>query len=189
MPDSQNPEHVKKLIDEFQLKGANLIPTITGEIVPTVMVADLTAEGGRSVDRLCAIGILGAAAGAGNQNTLHLANPAGSNVLAVVERIVVKQPNADIFHVAIVAGPASGAMGFYRDTRIVGTPSCQAFRNNAAAVVLDLFQFDLLAATDRDLELNFVLEPSNFIQITQQNQNETLSVNFFWRERDLLPGE
>ncbi|GAG98288.1 unnamed protein product, partial [marine sediment metagenome] len=44
MPDSQNPEHVQKLIREFQLKGQNLIPTVTGEIVPTIVIGDLTKE-------------------------------------------------------------------------------------------------------------------------------------------------
>ena len=188
MPDSQNPEHVQKLIREFQLKGQNLIPTVTGEIVPTIQIADLSTET-RADDRLAALGQIGAASGAGNQNVIVLANPAGSGVVGFIDRITVHQPNADFFAISIEPTTGTGASGFWRDTRELGAPKCQTFALTPVAAVLDPLQFVLLAATEFVLELGIILLPARWIEIRQLNQNETLHVNFFFRERDLLAGE
>lgn len=190
MPDSQNPEHVRKLIDEFQLKGANLIPTVTAEIVPTVLVADLTAVGPHSNDRLCWGGVLGAASGVGNQQNTRLLNPANSQTLLVVERVwCFNRTAAD--HVEFIVGSGgsgTAALGF-RDTRVAGLPVGQLISNAAAAKVLGIVQFPItvLAATFFDVQV--VLTPNNFLRLTQENQNEGLTTGFLWRERDLLPVE
>lgn len=190
MPDSQNPEHVRKLIDEFQLKGANLIPTVTAEIVPTVLVADLTAVGPQSQDRLCWGGVIGAASGAGNQRNVRLLNPAASQTLMVVEKLwCFNRTAADFIELVIGAGGTGVAALGFRDTRILGTPVGQMVTNAAAAIVLSTVQYPISATAPTFLDIQIALTPGNFLRITQENQNQGITAGFLWRERDLLPTE
>lgn len=187
MPDSQNPEHVRKLIQEFQLKGQNLIPTVTGEIVPTIQVADLSTS--TSVqDRPAVQGTIGAASGAGNQNRLGLGNPAGSQISLLVDSVTVWQQLADVFHIQI-GGYTGGPVGLWRDGLLAGDAVAGTFRVAATAVVLDAIQYPILALTALTVQLNWKVAAGTSIWVQQQNQNETLHAVWMWRERDLLPGE
>lgn len=192
MPDSQNPEHVRKLISEFQLKGANLIPTVTGEIVPTVLVADLSVEK-RATDRLAMGGVLGAASGAGKQNRLILENRAGSETLLILEKFNAITQAADTVEIVLSTG-TSGAAGAaqWRDARLAGEPSGTTGRVAATAAVLGINQVIATDATAFDhkwIDLELIMPPGTQLFIQQQTQNVTLSVLFLWRERDLLPGD
>ena len=189
MPDSQNPDHVRKIVAEFQLKGQNLIPTVTGEIVPTVLVADLTELEHAAEDKRAYGGIIGAAAGAGNQNQIGLSNVAGSGTLIMLDAIWVISQTADRFHMQMPVSTATGTPGFFRDGRIVGRPIGQMFRATPAAVVLDPIQWATLALTTYKLEVGGTLVPGQVCRVQQLDQNETFHVNFFWRERPLKTSE
>jgi hypothetical protein len=189
MPDSQNPDHVRKLIEEFQLKGANLIPTITGEIVPTVLVADLTAEA-RAADRLCSGGRIGAAAGAGDINSITLYNPGNSGVLCLLDEIWVAPETADVVGLVITKGiPGTGTFQAFRDTRIPGEPVCGSTAATPAGIVLGIPQYAVPATVTTRIPVRYAIGPGYYFGVLQVKQNETLVVNFMWRERDLQPGE
>jgi hypothetical protein len=187
MPDSQNPEHVRKLIAEFQLKGTNLIPTVTGEIVPTVLVADLTAAA-RAEDRPAWQGVIRPAAGAPNQNNATLSNPVGSGVVAVLEKIYVSTPAADEVELALDPGAIVLVASTWRDLRIAGAPSLGAFGNTRATQVLraDKFSTDVITPP---IEVDLVLPPNSSLRVTQGAANSTMHVLFFWRERDATPAD
>ena len=188
MPDSQNPDHVRKIIAEFQLKGQNLIPTVTGEIVPTVLVADLTSEE-RPEDRWAIGGVASGAAGAGNQTLIALANPAGSGVVLLLERFWLHQPNADIVSAEVQIAVTVGTPQVWRDTRLPGETTGVVTSFALASAVLPAMQWALVAATTLDVIFPAVLMPGTSIRLRQLNANETLSGGFFWRERNLLPGD
>jgi hypothetical protein len=193
MPDSQNPEHVQKLIREFQLKGANLVPTVTAEIVPTVLVADLTAVGPQSQDRLCFGGVLAAASGAGNQNRLAIQNPSGSDTLVVVEAVWFEGAAAD-WVVPIARAFTFVASGFkgFRDSRLTGSPVGETARGTQAAAVLGAPPIQVqITGTDttRLIPWQHALAPNTALEFTQQNQNTAINFGVLWRERPLIPGE
>jgi hypothetical protein len=193
MPDSQNPEHVRKLIKEFQLKGANLIPTVTGEIVPTVLIADITAEGPQAEDRLAVGGLLAAASGAGNQNRLAIQNPAGSGTLIVLEAVWFEGAAAD-FVVPIVRAFTftPGGFTFFRDTRLGGSPVGEVAAGTQVAAVLGAPHIQVqITGTDTTslIPYQHVLSPNNALEFTQQNQNTAINCGFLWRERTLPPGD
>lgn len=190
MPDSQNPEHVRKLIREFQLKGANLIPTLTGEIVPTVLVADLTAAGPQAQDRIAFGGQIGTAAGVGDVNRLSLSNPAGSGSLILVDRIWSwNNTNADEIEVTIASAALTGAAGAFRDLRLTGEPVALLTRTAVTSGVLSPFKFTLLADTVLEIDMHIILTPNTRVDVIQLNDNNPLQADFLWRERSLLPGE
>lgn len=193
MPDSQNPEHVRKLIAEFQLKGANLIPTVTGEIVPTVVVADLTAQGPQAIDRLAMGGLLGTASGAGNQNRLALSNPVGSGTLIVMEAFWVETAAAD-FVAPLFRNFAFTPGGFvqWRDSRLLGDPVGTMGSGVQGALVLGAPHYQTqVTATDSHVQIPLVytLAPGNSVEFTQNGQNAAINFGCIWRERTLTPGD
>lgn len=192
MPDSQNPDHVRKIISEFQLKGQNLVPTVTGEIVPTVLVADLTAES-RASDRLAWAGLIGAASGAGKQNVFVLENPAGTAVLAILEGLYLEGLVAGVFAIRLINAVAgAGTDGQWRDGRLQGEPACKVVRSTPATIVLTAPQFTC-GARNTDIpsriDLNIIIPPGWYVQALQEEANDTALATFFWRERDILPGD
>lgn len=187
MPDSQNPEHVQKLVQEFQLKGGNLIPSITAEIVPTVLVADLSREA-RAEDRRGVVAVVGAAAGAGNQNVFDLVNPAGSGVLVHVESFWVKGAAIDNVGIDIIAGGSATGNAVWRDLRIAGRPACKILRSALAAAALPAVSWNV-ADVSLPLEINYSLTPGNRLRFRQDAQNTAMDLSIFFRERDLRTGE
>lgn len=188
MPDSQNPEHTRKLIEEFQLKGSSLIPTVTGEIVPVVLVENLAS--GDSVRRYAHVGIQQAAV-ASQKPMCKLHNPAGSRVLAVLYQVLSSATNANLWQ----SGPATNvfatvANGQFVDRRLTGLPACEAQSQTAAANILVRPALHRQGGTaPLIIPLNVVLPPgSGFLLEGQTNNTEGL-VSFYWYERDLLPNE
>lgn len=182
----QQPGVTEKLRGLFALVGRIRL-RLDETVSPVVIVDDLSQAG--EVERLAFVGQIGVASGVGNQNFIRLCNPAESGVVAVVEQITVHQPNADQFDIALQAGSLAGANGFFRDARVPGRAACRSLVGTPVAAVLGPLQFDILAATDFVLDMEWILPPNTLLQIRQLNQNETLHVNFVWRERNLRPDQ
>jgi len=190
MPDSQNPEHVQKLIREFQLKGQNLIPTVTGEIVPTILIGDLTSEK-RGEDRIAYGGLIGATSGAGNQQSHNLHNPVNSGALVILEHLFVYNQTADAttdaFQIVISTGGATPNMQ-HRDTRVTGQPVGAMVRTTGVAITLGVPWF-YVPADGLHLDLEVILSPGKLLRCIQGATNEVFTTSWLWRERDLLTGE
>ena len=193
MPDSQNPEHVRKLIREFQLKGANLIPTLTGEIVPTVLVADLT-EDTSGIDRLAHGGRIGSLAGAANQSMVVLVNPPGSGILVTLEKWWAWSSAAGLDFVQFQVVLASGITGnatAWRDTQLLGEPVAQITRTTQVTAVLGVPQIpidDGAIFPPVVMKGRWVLAPADSFVVIQNVANLALHAMFMWRERDLVTG-
>lgn len=187
MPDSQNPEHVRKLIAEFQLKGANLIPTVTAEIVPTVVIADLSVDV-RAEDRWGVGAVKGPASGAGNQNLFDITNAPNSGVIIYVDAFWVVGQAIDNVGIEIITPGATGGNTSWRDSRQVGAPLAGVSVVAVAAAALPATSFNV-AVLSVPMPINYVLRPDTRLRFRQDAQNTAMDFAFFFRERDIRPGE
>ena len=192
MPDSQNPDHVRLLIQEFQLKGINLVPTVTGEIAPVVLIADLTkqdpeggwAQGGVSVSP--AVGFIPQAA---------IENPANSGVILEVNQFAVSSATAaDLFRFGlVVAGTlASTGLGQWLNTGRSGNPvgAITSANNDATPDLTIPGRINVLAdqsITIRDVRAT--LTPGNGFMVEGSTTANAGTFYFQWFERAIRPGE
>jgi len=190
MPDSQNPEHTLALIREFQLKGINLVPTVTGEISPVVLIADLTAalpqvvrqaQGGAT--RAAAVGFVG---------QIQVFNNAGSGIVAELYQLAVSLGTAGAFnHGPFVSTQPTQITGQWQDRRLVGTPSCEIMSaaDSATTQLVNPAIYLSLADTVNTIPLNVTLPPGTGWLAESTTQNDLFVASFHWIERDPLPGE
>jgi len=174
------------------------VRTVSPEIMPVVM-----AEGERiehsflKQERKC-IGSHSAAADAANFTYLQLANPAGSNVILVLEKV--------IFHASLAGsvffgtttnlfGTAAGAG--VRDSRW-GTPAVPqqptgSLRNgiNASGALIGgaLGRIVVAASVSQVLDLEFVISPGYQFSFVPAAINTQMVATYLWRERAMLPEE
>jgi len=191
MPDSQNPDHTLKLIKEFQLKGGNLIPTVTGEIVPVVLVSDLTQS---RQDKRSASGGAATAATVAKVGQHQLFNPSGSGVILELRRFMVSLGAADL----VYFGPstiqfATTITGQWIDRRPnSGQPVAQISTSILSALPTLInpgIMFISTTATVLSLPVDAVLVPGSGFQVETANVNAAVYTNWQWYERPALPGE
>lgn len=150
-------------------------------------------------ERLVVGGGFVAAGGAGNYTGVSLAMQLEGHI-AVIERIIVTTGTAGI--IVVKRGtplPTAATTRAFRDMRATpGSPIAQlATINNVAAVPGGTFvgQYDVLASSPLDIPAGFVLVAAapvateTGIVIYHATANVALKVNFYWRERTLVPGE
>ncbi len=121
MPEIQSPDPGRKLQERYNLIGSTPAPFLSPELVPVVLIDDLTEEG--PGPRFCsAASALSPAAG--KQAATALGLPNGANVL--IENIsVVFYTNGAASFEADLAGPTltgSGATSLFQDRRLAGSP-------------------------------------------------------------------
>lgn len=192
MPDSQNPDHTRKIIQEFQLKGVNLVPTVTGEIVPTVKVADLVTD----LDRY-AVGTAFEAAVAGQQGVVKLFNAGSSGVLLLLDYILVRQSggsNPIDVDLVLTAGGNAGAEA-WRDGRLSGSPQGQVLSRTTAtpgvSSIINWVSNNGIGTFTTSLlfPLGFVIDEAANVRVINGASNIDFGVTFFWRERDKGPND
>jgi hypothetical protein len=144
------------------------------------------------------------AAAAANQSAFRLRNPAGSNVIAVFEKILDQNNSAG----AETDGLSQGAAGVDLATPFAFTttrldprgqqnPTLILSQQNttvSAPSLADAFlTWNMPANTNQDLILyenaEFTLFPGDAIQLFSKNVNLPLSTGFIWRERYLEDSE
>ncbi len=141
------------------------------------------------------------AAVAANAGTIQLRNPAGSNVMAVIEKFTgVNVAGATDFPaVSLLAGTADLATVFAPsnirlDPRGRSNPTCVLSRTSPGPVVV---QTILLCALPVNSNFDFVLTehgeipllPGDLIRYNSGIVNQRLICNFIWRERFLEDSE
>jgi len=179
------------------LKGpGSKVGEVLTELFPVVSVEDLPLElrvlaGWRAamieVERLAAVAEVVAA---------NLFNPAGSGVIAVVERVWWRVNATDNVEFDIVQVNLSGGQtkGLFRDSRLGGDRLSTLFATTQTNIGTDGIQryftiADEIGKIEHDQGL-FVLSPGNGLQVGYAGvTNKLLQVNFQWRERTAEPSE
>lgn len=135
---------------------------------------------------------------------IRLRNPAGSNVLAVIEKIFVHNAASAVDQPLLQIGPATTDLsvittmtGARMDSRCRPNPSLINSRSGAVSatnLTANLLQYAVNANTQNfDLlvfeEQEITMLPGDAVQVASNTVNTQMSVSFFWRERFLEESE
>jgi len=180
-----------RLRDAFDLKGKhNLL--LDEVVVPIVLVEDLSKDAPLG-DLRAAHGGSGQGALAANVSQHQLFNPPGTGQMLELYRASFQSAvNVDWDSGPTVVALTVNQAGQWQDRRL--TPASfpigrmQSDRV-AAATLLDPTRFMTLARAEFWLELDVFLPPGTGYMVESRTVNVTTNASFFWRERDLLPGE
>ena len=183
-----------KLLD---MKESSPAPTLAPEIIPTLQLEGNRPEWGFLAGERLAAGFDQSVGGAGEISHVILDNPATSNALITVERIVAVTFDGagDNYLIGIQVGTAptfsaSGA-GVLRDSRWGAAQSIGliATRENAAPMTNDVVSFEAPIQTTLVFDFPFVLAPASRVYVRNGAVARTTTAAFFWRERVLEASE
>ncbi len=179
------------------MKGDAVSPQLAGEIVPGVVIP-LGAEFRylEAWDRYGAF--ITQAAVAAQQGQIQLRNPAGSNVVAVFEKIdlssgAADQPGMQIKSTGVDLATAITLGSNRFDNRSRPTPTLIASRTTA--VLAAPTQYQGAIAANGTLQVIFTdiqeipLLPGDAVQVQSNVVNQAFSASLWWRERFLEESE
>jgi len=187
MPEIQVPEIVSKLRRRFQLKGHASISTLAPELVPVIVVEDVTDAMEDVWVPAMAHGIEGATV---NEYSMHLlANPVGSSRIIIIDDIFVQSTAA--VEVQLRGRTASNLTNVdgvvWRDTRKRGFPTAVYSTGSNVAAVGDNLHFNnlqLLAGETMRVPLTYILDEGEGLLLRCVLVNTAFHAGYLWRERD-----
>jgi len=188
MPDIQSSDPGRKLQQRYDLLGAPPSPLLSPELVPVVVVDDLTGTDVLSAEfeRPCIA--FDTFTGVVTSAVLFLLNPFGSGVLTVVESVLFATSTACTvsFRVRRGFGGTIVTFGAFRDGRLAGRPNT-GFFPLSLAFTTEAYNVELLVTVPpRDrVDVEFVLEPGDALQMMQSVPVNTLAANAVFTERVL----
>jgi len=179
------------------IKGPAPTPTLSGDITATISlfedgVENRYLQGWEFFEHATVVAAVAAVAG-----TVQIRNPAGSNIVAVFEKIVALSASAAVDSFALKTGAVGTdlttpvALTTSRlDSRTRPTPTLvMSSQTNAAAFgqVAEVRGSPIGASADFILDFmhQHPLLPGDALQVTDQTVNTQLTVSFRWRERFL----
>lgn len=133
----------------------------------------------------------------GELTALGIANPLGSGVIAVLERVRIIASSALSFSIrvqgAAVSASQSTVQGFARDSRLrTERLSLRVIATDEAAAgnYGDQIDFVTVVANElRDIDMGYVLAPLSTLWVVCTTANSTFSGVFLWRQRRIEDGE
>ncbi len=196
MPDIQTTDVGRKLQRRYQLTGPPPTPFLGPELIPVVLVDDLTGIDilEATFERPCWAHIsTGQVVGEAANHAI--VNPVGSGVLATIESVVPDvESNATVlefeFDTTVVAN-AFTLRGF-RDSRVIGNPACGMLADTAVATASTGWQVqfnsgDPLVSITK-IPLGWVLAPGTAFIMKANRNNEAIRSSWEWTERLLETG-
>lgn len=196
MPEIQSSDPGRKLQERYDLTGGTPAPFLSPEIVPVVLVDDLTASDvlDRAFEREAFVWNT-EGGGVAENSVCMFVNPVESGVLATVQRISVGVAADAVVSIERVVSTFVDSGGFrrFRDTRIPGLPVCggQHF-TSAPALIQDMqWQVEAPAAGNAPLfplvlELDETIGPGFGLSIRNNAVNESLDCQIWFKERVLI---
>ena len=167
---------------------SELFPVIDVERVP----GELLVLGGTRLAHGGAVLV----ASPGNRGKIQLFNPAESNHLVTVTRILIRSAVTGALRVAMDAAARTNdsTAARYRDTRlgITQLPVAKVRSENTATAIAGIVQLFTIADVQLDIRDEngvAVLAPGTGISFGPDLINTAVSGSFFWREREALPSE
>ncbi len=196
MADIQTSDVGRKLQDRYDLTGPPPAPFLSPELVPVVVVDDLTQFSvlDRTFERPYQVSTT-VTSGVGTRAQIRLLNPAGSGVLMSVQRLAGSVATASQITWFLATGAVITLRGLPRDSRLgaANRGACGVDTTTPAGTVDEDRGFIQLSPTSLAaadfLDFPFVLQPDFVLLFTQQITNDTLQMQFEWTERFLLAGD
>ena len=178
MPDIQSPDPGRKLQDRYNLIGTTPAPFLSPELVPVVILDDLSEDAPGFLFAIASQSVTGAAA---TNSQTALTNPTGSGVL--IENLEFRwgQEVAGVYSL-FTAGPAlslGGANESWQDTRRSGRPvGIVTLGVDVGAVTGGIARGRILANTQGIISLpNYIMEPGERLHFIQGLDSD---LNFYW---------
>jgi len=194
--------HNKMLTRLFSMKGAAPAPQLAGEIMPVhPFFSGVENRFLETWNRFGTFTNLGPTAL--QTESGQLKNPAGSNVIAAIEGILVGTLQTDQFIVssnhANQANLVNVLVGILLDPRAGGPGQvasvCVPSFSAGGSTDLGFGIFRFLIPANQSLQLmnnenqEMLLLPGDTIRVRQLTANQTAFVNFLWRERQIEESE
>lgn len=193
MPTIQDPELNQAIRRRFELVGRDPINFLAPEIVPVVLIDDLSiapttgwrgAITGSSINRV-----------AGEVAAFQVFNPVGSGKLVRWDRVVLSDPDGiSYYHLGRYNVDLDAALTqkFFRDTRSEGGPVAKVNATTDATPNLGnrigIFRTQA-SSTNTFLDLDYILEPGEGLLIQLTDTNHILNCTAWWSERHLTQAE
>ena len=175
--------------------GSRVSETIS-ELFPMLNVATLNSELVFLSGWFLGLGTTNVPSVAGEISLAQLFNPAGSGKVVVPTHIMLSATDAQRIEFLLATVPLANAVGneIQRDSRTgVIAPVVGQIRNlNQPLGIAAIGQFRILPLETFTMQDNnglFVLAPGTGLTFATVSVAQTLTINFMWRERSVLPDE
>jgi hypothetical protein len=180
----------------FGMKGGAVAPQLASEIAPSIVL--FNGAENRYLEGWDRFGVgFGQAAVAAQSSGVRFRNPAGSNVIAVVEKLTVSESVADVtgalFENGFITDLASLDVNRRLDGRGRSAATCITSHTSNPPSAVQFATLPLQAnvpydfVVDEDQELTVL--PGDGIQVRTGQNNVLLLVTIIWRERFLEDSE
>jgi len=191
------PRIARGLQKLFGIKGYVPAKQLAGEIMPVHILT--TGNEIRFIDgwNRWGVGIV-SAANVANTNGVQLRNPAGSNMIGVIERAIAFSSAGQEFDYGIISGAGSIDLATVHgstslDQRTVGPPASATLiesDSNVSPLSGNVFfrtfaNFELVPTINDEI----AVPPGSLIRVVSTLANTQILVTFFWRERLLEEAE
>lgn len=185
MPVIQRPDLVAKVRRKYELTGPDAISTISPELVPVVLMEDLSEGDIGGAVKYCA----GYATSGVPTNTGHvqLWNPAGSNVNLYVKKIDVWLGSSNQFFLVYYSTVLSGGTGLVinRHVGLSGYPAAQTYYQDSVAplgAALEYYNYNTGSGPQPCLIDNWLIPPGEGIGVRADAVATKAVANFLWEE-------
>lgn len=184
MPIIQRPDLVAKVRKAYELAGPDAIASISPELVPVVLVDDLTLRD-PGLATIYAIGHGTQSGVAGEYPTVELWNPVGSGVDGYLEAIEFHNPSTGgVFEVRLwTAAPTTAATTVNTQMGAAGTPALYVgIRSDAVPVGAVFHRYRQTSTDQRHFPFPFRITEGIGISVTFELVNNTIRGTFWWSE-------
>lgn len=183
MPEIQSPDPGRKLQERYDLIGTTPAPFLSPELVPVVLIDDLTEE----IPGVAFATVGHELAGvAGQQPQTAISNPAGSGVILTNLQLFVTCNSVCVFSLWR-SGPALsvGVVELWQDQRRTGRPAARVTAGTDVGVVgTPVATTERLADTVAHFDLpNYVMPVGSKLHLLAENNNMLLALTWMWGER------
>jgi len=184
----QRSDTQNRLVRALNIKERVAAPTLHDQVVPVIMVDDLTAETGFDVGTTLPCWGQGTAGPvAGQYSLVALSNPPTSGKLIQIKKLRIGATAGSNIRVGVQSEPPWGALTSiaFRDHRITGQPSGQILSQQQAApsYITNIVQLYSAVTLYEILDLDVLLDPGFALILEEDAVNRVLTMNVWWLEQ------
>ncbi len=160
---------------------------LLGRPIFSILIDDLRDEEATDVfSQRPSYGSILSPATAAVNSRIQLFNPAGSGVIAVLNRVLIASDVLSAFQGSELDTPFGNQVvtKAFRDRRITGNPACDIDHSEIGAAVGGAIKINGRLAADIPVvvELDIILQAGQGFHFGLNTQNQLITGTFFWRE-------
>ena len=184
MPEIQSPDPARKLQKKYDLIGSSPAPFLSPELVPVVIIDDLSDES-PGIEWAVAGGAFAGALGVQFQSALRN-RPGSGKLLTDILLYITREDATDQPYQIFLNGPAlaSGVSSFWQDLRIPGEPVAIVTIDTTGGAVTDLLiTGGMLQDREQVVDLRrFILPEDSKLHLLMVGTNNPARCYWTWGE-------